>query len=141
MHAWQCPGCAGVDRADEAVSGRASQKSGLEKPRRVQVIDETTGTANKVPILNTRIASSNVWLWSHAEMSFSATLSAAMADVSQAALTAGIEQVAHKTGAIYSIVTPLALIVAAQFATSAPMNVFRYAGVRSSGAIGATPPS
>ena len=93
----------------------------------MQVIDETAGAANKRPILDARIAASDVWRSTHPEMPFwlpyrlrwRASSWLAAATSAARCRHAGARMTAH------SIVTPLALIVAAQLSTSVPMKVFR----------------
>ena len=116
MHAGQRPRRRGVDRADQPVGGRTAQKRRLDKARPMQVIDKTAGAPNKRPILDTRIAASDVWRSTIPNALF-ATLSAAMAGVCWT--------VQRGRMTAHSIVTPLALIVAAQLSTSAAMKVFR----------------
>ena len=83
----------------------------------MQIIDETAGAANKRPVLDARIAASDVWRSTHPENTLFATLSAAMAGV--------FWTMQRRRMTAHSIVTPLALIVAAQLSTSVPINVFR----------------
>src|SRR4029079_2003261 len=70
VHAPQRPCGARVDGADQAVRDRAPQERRFEKPRRAQVIDEAAGATNKSPILDARIAASDVWRSTHPEMPF-----------------------------------------------------------------------
>jgi hypothetical protein len=109
------------------MGGRTAQKRRLEKARRMQVIDETAGAANKRPILDARIAASDIWRSIHPENALFATLSATMAGVSPIALLRRSAQQDGSGGRVtaQSIVTPLALIIAAQLSTSVLMNVFR----------------
>src|SRR4051794_33965902 len=79
MHARQSPCRTRIDRTDQPVGGRTAQKCRLEQARRPQVVDETARPANKRPILDARIAASDVWRSTHSKMPFFAAATGTLA--------------------------------------------------------------